>query len=213
MTKLRCYIKDNLWKQEHYMSKQQMKIIDMHEQLLDEGYKIGYTTVRNFVNKETAKTKKVFIRKHAVAGYEVEFDWGEIKLEIDQKLKVYSLAVFTLPYSNYRFARIYESQSMPCVLDVHVDFINHIEFIPKAFTYDNMRTVVKKFIGTEREITDNMIHLSNYYEFKIRLCQPRKGNEKGHVERSVEFILRKAFSAVYSFQNLDEARSHLASEL
>src|SRR5690625_2426653 len=96
---------------------------------------------------------------------------------------------------------------MICVLDVHVEFINHIGFIPKVFTYDNMRTVVKQFVGTEREITDSMIHLSNYYQFNIRLCQPRKGNEKGHVERSVDFIRRKAFSAVYSFQDLKEARS------
>ena len=212
-TKLRGYIKDNQWKKDHYMSKQQMKMTDMHDKLLDEGHKISYTTVRNFVNNETSKTREVFIRRHAESGYEVEFDWGEIKLEIDQKLRVYYLAIFTLPYSNYRFARIYESQSMVCVLDVHVEFINHIGFIPKVFTYDNMRTVVKKFIGTEREITDSMIHLSNYYGFKIRLCQPRKGNEKGHVERSVDFIRRKAFSAVYSFQNLEEAGSHLVSVL
>ena len=102
---------------------------------------------------------------------------------------------------------------MVCVLDVHVDFINHTGFIPRVFTYDNMRTVVKQFVGTERTITDSMVHLSNYYEFNIRLCQPRKGNEKGHVERSVDFIRRKAFSAVYSFQSLQEASMHLESTL
>jgi len=37
----------------------------MHEKLLDEGHQISYTTVRNFVNSETSKIKKVFIRKHA----------------------------------------------------------------------------------------------------------------------------------------------------
>lgn len=211
--KLRGYIKENQWKKEHYMSKQQMKMTDMHEKLLDEGHEISYTTVRNFVNKETSKAKEVFIRRHAEAGYEVEFDWGEIKLEVDQKLKVYYLAIFTLPYSNYRFARIYESQSMVCVLDVHTEFIHHIGFIPKVFTYDNMRTVVKQFVGTERKITDSMVHLSNYYGFNIRLCQPRKGNEKGHVERSVDFIRRKAFSSVYSFQSLNEASMHLETTL
>src|SRR5690625_2970735 len=211
--KLRSYIQENQWKKDHYMSKQQMKVTDMHEKLLDDGHRISYTTIRNFVNKEISTTKEVFIRRHAVAGYEVEFDWGEIKLEIDQKLKTYNLAIFTLPYSNYRFARIYESQSMVCVLDVHVDFIDHTGFIPKVFTYDNMRTVVKQFVGAERKITDSMVHLSNYYQFNIRLCQPRKGNEKGYVERSVDFIRRKAFSAIYSFQDLGEASAHLMSEL
>lgn len=212
-TILRQYIKDNEWKRNHYMKKQQMKIIDMHEKLLDAGYSISYTTVRNFVNQETAKSKEVYIRRYCKPGYEVEFDWGEVKLEINGKLKAYSLAVFTLPHSNYRFARIYESESQVCVLDVHTKFIEHVDFIPSVFTYDNMRTVVKSFIGTEKTITDSMVNLSNYYQFKIRLCEIRRGNEKGHVERSVEFIRRKAFSSQYSFNSLEEAQKHLLTTL
>lgn len=212
-TKLRGYIKDNEWKCQHNMAKQQMKIVDMHEKLIDAGHSISYTTVRNFVNEETAKSKEVFIRRHSEPGHEVEFDWGEVKLEINGKLKSYSLAVFTLAFSNYRFAKLYQSESQVCVLDVHSKFIDEIGFIPSVFTYDNMRTVVKSFIGTEREITDSMKHLSNYYQFHIRLCQPRKGNEKGHVERSVEFIRRKAFSSLHTFSNLREAEQHLSTIL
>ncbi|AIF42182.1 hypothetical protein AFL42_17495 [Oceanobacillus caeni] len=210
---LRGYIKENEWKRNHYMSKQQMKMIDMHESLLDAGYTISYSTVRNFVNEEAAKTKEVFIRRYCEPGYEVEFDWGEVKLEIDGKIRSYSLAVFTLAHSNYRFAGLYQSESQVCVLDVHTKFIEHVGFIPSVFTYDNMRTVVKSFIGTEKTITDSMINLSNYYQFKIRLCEPRKGNEKGHVERSVEFIRRKAFSSQYSFTDIKEAEDHLSRTL
>src|SRR5690625_3026968 len=195
------------------MRKQQMKIIDMHEKLIDAGFSISYTSVRNFVNNETAKVKKVYIRRHCEPGYEVEFDWGELKLKIDGKIKSYSLAVFTLAYSNYRFARIYESESQVCVLDVHARFIEEIDFIPSVFTYDNLRTVVKSFIGNEKQITNGMTNLSNYYQFKIRLCEPRKGNEKGHVERSVESIRRKAFSSEFSFTSLQEAAVHLSNIL
>lgn len=206
---LRGFIKENEWKRQNSMGKQQMKIIDMHEKLLEMKHTISYTTVRNFINAEMQKSKEVFIRKHCEPGQEVEFDWGEIKLKIGGKIKSYSLAVFTLAYSNYRFARIYESETQICVLDVHVKLIEHLGFIPAVFTYDNMRTVVKSFIGTEKTITERMEHLSNYYQFKIRLCGTKKGNEKGHVERSVEFIRRKAFASKYSFLNLKEAQQHL----
>lgn len=206
---LRGYIKENAWKRQHYMGKQQMKMIDMHEKLLEKGYFISYTTVRNFVNKESQKAKEVYVRRHCEPGYEVEFDWGEVKLEIDGKIRSYSLAVFTLAHSNYRFAMLYQSETQVCVLDVHAKFIEHIDFIPSVFTYDNMRTVVKSFIGHEKTITDSMINLSNYYQFKIRLCGARKGNEKGHVERSVEFIRRKAFSSSFTFTSLKEAEDHL----
>ncbi|RKL65073.1 hypothetical protein CR203_22665 [Salipaludibacillus neizhouensis] len=82
---LRQYIKDNEWKRNHYMKKQQMKIIDMHEKLLDAGYSISYTTVRNFINQEVSKTKEVYIRRYCEPAHEVEFDWGEVKLEINSK--------------------------------------------------------------------------------------------------------------------------------
>lgn len=211
--KIRGYIKENEWKRENNLGKQQMKIIDMHEKLIEEGCEISYTTVRNFVNTELAKKNEVFIRRNCEPGYEVEFDWGEIKIEVNGKLRSYSLAVFTLAHSNYRFAKIYESETMVCVLDIHSLFNEHIDFIPTVFTYDNMRTVVKSFIGSEREITDGMKNISDYYGFKIRLCEPRKGNEKGHVERSVEYIRRKAFSSNYKFTSLKEAEEHLTRVL
>lgn len=207
---LRGYIKENKWKRNHYMTKQQMKIVDMHEKLEDANYTISYTTVRNFVNEENEKSKEVYIRRHCKPGYEVEFDWGEVKLQIDGKIKSYSLAVFTLAYSNYRFAMLYESETRVCVLDVHTNFIDHVGFIPTVFTYDNMRTVVKSFVGNEKVITDSMVNLSNYYDFKIRLCQARRGNEKGHVERSVEFIRRKTFSSQFTFTSLKEAEEYLS---
>src|SRR5690625_4792200 len=102
---------------------------------------------------------------------------------------------------------------MICMICFHVDNIYQTVIITKVSTNNNIITVVKQYVGTEKKITDSMVHLSNYYEFKIQLCQPRKGNEKGHVERSVDFIRRKAFSAVYAFQSLQEASVHLESTL
>jgi len=55
---LRDFIKENKWKKDHGMAKQQMKIVAMHEKLLKRGYSISYTTVRNFINEEVTKQKK-----------------------------------------------------------------------------------------------------------------------------------------------------------
>lgn len=211
--RIRKMLKENERKRQNNMHKQQLKIVDIHEQLIREGHDISYTTVRNFVNSIEKPKKEVFIRQKATAGYEIEFDWGEVKLFIEHKQRTFSLAVFTLPYSNDRFAYLYESETMVCVQDAHVKCIEYLQFVPEVITYDNMRTVVKNFIGTEREITDGMKHLSMHYQFRIRLCEPRKGNQKGHVERSVEYIRRKAFGPIDSFSSLDEAQKHLIEVL
>lgn len=211
--KIQYFIAQNEWKKNHYMGKQQMKIIDMHEALLKEGHTVGYTTIRNFVREISKKNKEVFIRKHPEPGAEIEFDWGEVKLEINGKIKSYSLAVFTLPFSNYRFARVYESETQVCVLDAHSKLIQHIKFVPRSFTYDNLRTVVKTFIGHEKVIHEQMNNLAQYYYFKIRLCNARKGNEKGSVERSVEYVRRKAFSSNFIFNTIEAANEHLITKL
>ncbi|EIM04970.1 transposase [Planococcus antarcticus DSM 14505] len=46
-----------------------MKKIDMYEKLQEEGYDIGYTTVRNFVNIEEMRAKEVFIRQRYSAAW------------------------------------------------------------------------------------------------------------------------------------------------
>jgi len=80
--------------------------------------------------------------------------------------------------------------------------------------YDNMRVAIKKFTGrTEKEVTDSFLELSNYYKFGYRFCNIRKGNEKGHVERSVEYIRRKSFSRKVHFTDLTEANIHLQEVL
>ena len=73
-----------------------------------------------------------------------------------------------------------------------------------------MRLVIKKFVGrNEKEPTEALLKLSLYYRFNFRFCNVRSGNEKGHVERSVEVIRRKAFSKKDRFNSLDEANQYL----
>ena len=57
--------------------KQVMKKIDMYEQLVEEGYDIGYTTVCNFI-KDKYDKKEAFIRQEYDPAEVLEFDWGEV---------------------------------------------------------------------------------------------------------------------------------------
>jgi hypothetical protein len=76
--------------------------------------------------------------------------------------------------------------------------------------YDNMRVVIRKFVGpSEKEPTEALLKLSMYYLFHFRFCNIRRGNEKGHVERSVEYVRRKAFCKKDEFASLEEANAWL----
>ena len=80
--------------------------------------------------------------------------------------------------------------------------------------YDNMKVAVARFVSkTEKIPTDDLLKISMYYGFKYRFCNARRGNEKGHVERSVEYIRRKVFSKRDKFKTLEEANKYLEKEL
>jgi len=73
-----------------------------------------------------------------------------------------------------------------------------------------MSVAVKRFTGhCEKEATQGLLSLSTYYLFRFRFCNVCRGNEKGHVEKSVEYVRRKAFAASDRFLHIDSANEHL----
>lgn len=210
INKIKFYLDENEIKKASGRSKQQKKSIDIHECLIDEGYKLSYTTVCNAVRNLKNTCKEAYIRQEYSPGDVCEFDWGEVKLEIDGTFKTIQMAVFTAAQSNYRYAILYHNQKTESFLDSHARFFEHIGGVYKTLVYDNMRVAVKKFIGiTEKEPTDELLKLSMYYGFKFRFCNARSGNEKGHVEKSVEYVRRKAFAKKDSFETLKDAQLYL----
>ncbi|MDG2861187.1 IS21 family transposase, partial [Vibrio parahaemolyticus] len=63
------------------------------------------------------------------------------------------------------------------------------------------------------EPTEALLGLRGHYQFRHRFCNIRRGNEKGHVERSVEYVRRKAFSSKDSFADIEQAEQWLEATL
>lgn len=194
------------------LRKQLLKKKDILEELHRQGFEIGYTSVCNYVTNKlcSSRCKEAFIRQLYQPGEVCEFDWGEIKLYFDGKLVRLQLAVFTSAYSNYRYAFIYNRQDTLSFMDSHVRFFKVVGGVYRELVYDNMRVAVSKFVGRhEKEPTACLLQLRGHYGFSHRFCNVYRGNEKGHVERSVEYVRRKVFALKDSFANLEEAESWL----
>ena len=188
-----------------------MKRIDIHEHLLKLGFDVSYRSVCSYVETRVEKKKEAYIRQSYPPGISAEFDWGEVTLAIDElggehRMKI---GVFTLKNSDYRFARLYTHENTECFLDVHRQFFEHIEGIPKEVVYDNAIVQVKRFSGGEKKPTDAVVRLSAYYGYEPRYTNYYRGNEKGHVERSVEVVRRKAYCTKQCFATIADAETAL----
>lgn len=213
--RLKFFLKENEQKRLKGMSKQQKKKIDIYEALIKEGFDVSYSSVANAINSIEKARKEAFIKQEYTPGDVVEFDFGTVKLYTeDNILREYQLAVFTSAYGNYRWARLLPKQNTACFLEAHALFFKHIGGSYGTVVYDNTKVAVKRFVGhTEKEATDALLKLSLYYKFRFRFCNAYSGNEKGHVERSVEVIRRKAFANRYTFNSLEEANEYLQTVL
>jgi len=206
------HLSNNELKSSSGLGKQKLKSIDILESLQVQGFDVGYTTVCNYVRNKLKKqsSKEAFIRQVYQPGNVCEFDWGEVKLEIDGVLTRYYLAVFTSAYSNYRYSLLFQRQDTLAFMESHVSFFAHIGGVYQQMTYDNMRVAVARFVGLhEKEPTRALLQMRGHYLFTHRFCNIYSGNEKGHVERSVEYVRRKSFGFKHSFSTLEEAQVHL----
>jgi transposase len=205
-----AYLAQNEEKKRQGLRKQLLLKQDIHQALLKEGYQVGYTTVCNYIRSKVKPYREVFIRQHYEPGHSCEFDWAEVRLQIAGQNRRLYLAVFTACYSNYRFALLFERQDTLCFQASHVAFFAHCGGVFRQMVYDNMRVAVAQFTGPhEREPTLALRQLSGFYHYRYRFCNLARGNEKGHVERSVEVVRRKAFAEKDDFESLQEAQVHL----
>jgi transposase len=194
------------------LHKQVLKKCDIHAVLQEKGYTIGYTTVCNYISFQKKRSSEAFIRQRYEPGSVCEFDWGEVKVKINNQRTVLQMAVFTSAYSNYRYACLYHRQDTLAFMESHVKFFSHTIGVFHQMVYDNMRVAVARFVGkNEKEPTQALINLKGHYRFNHRFCNAYGGNEKGHVERSVEYIRRKVFGFKDEFLSVDQAEEYLCS--
>src|SRR5690554_5164597 len=87
------FLEENAEKKSKGLRKQLLKNCDIHEQLNAQGFDIGYTTVCNYIRAKVSapKTQEAFIRQQYQPGEVCEFDWGEIKLYINDELTTFQL--------------------------------------------------------------------------------------------------------------------------
>ena len=103
-------LKKNKEKINSGLRKQTMNNTDIHNYLVKKEYSVSYSTVCNYIREQKKQGKESFIKQIYNAGDVCEFDWGEVKLYINDKLQTFNMAVFTSAYSNYRYAKLFYRQ-------------------------------------------------------------------------------------------------------
>ena len=195
-------------------NKQALTKIQIHQLLKNQGFNVSYSSVAQEISKIKNSGKECFIRQEYVFGDRLEYDFGEVKLVINDITKKYYMAVLSSPAGNFRWCYLYDNCKKDVFMDSHVKFFQMIGGVWKEIVYDNMRNVVSKFIGkNEKELNEDLVKMSLYYGFDINVTNAFSGNEKGYVEGSVKYLRNKIFATNYKFNSEDAAIEYMDSQL
>ena len=194
--------------------KQKLTNRQIHRKLVDEGFEISTGTIYTALADIRKRQREVFIRQQYDLGDRLEYDFGEVKLDCGEGVKVYHMAVFSSPGGGFRWLYLYTNQKKAVFMDSHVRFFEMMGGAYHEIVYDNMRNVVKKFIGkNEKELNEDLVKMSMYYGFQINVTNCFKANEKGHVEKSVDVLRNQIFAAHWAFNSLEDAQEYTSSQL
>ena len=195
-------------------NKQALTKQQIYELLRKQGFSLSYSTVVLEMKQIKSSGNECFIKQDYDFGDRLEYDFGEVKLVINDITKKYYIAVLSSPAGNFRWCYLYDNCKKDVFLDSHVKFFEMIGGVWKEVVYDNMRNVVSKFIGkNEKEINEDLVKMSLYYEFDINVTNAFSGNEKGYVEGSVKYLRNKIFAENYKFTSEESAIEYMESQL
>jgi transposase len=149
-----------------------------------------------------AATATVYRRLTTLAGEEAQVDWGVFgAIRIGHGVRTVSGFVMVLSYSRAVFAHFTLDQTLESFLRGHVEAFQTFQGSARTLVYDNLRSAVLERAGTAIRFHPRLLELAGHYHFAPRPCTPGRGNEKGKVERQIQYV-RHAFFVARTFTDV-----------
>jgi transposase len=177
----------------------------LFEMVKGRGYRGSVIQLRRAVRViRPAATATVYRRLTTLPAEEAQVDWGAFgSIRIGHGVRPLSGFVMVLSYSRALWALFTVDQTLESFLRGHVEAFQTWPGVPRTLVYDNLRSAVLERAGTAIRFHPRLLELAGHYHFAPRPCTPARGNEKGKVERQIQY-LRHAFFAARAFVDVDD---------
>lgn len=177
----------------------------LHQMVRERGYAGSESHFRRLVaHLRPAKVHEAFLRLHKLPGEEAQVDWGHFgKVQIGHAVRPLHAFVMTLSWSRMIWLQFFFDMQMANFLKGHVDAFGFFRGVPRKLLYDNLKSAVIEREGKAIRFNPRVLELATHYAFEPRAAAPRRGNEKGRVERSIRYV-RTSFFAAREFRTIDE---------
>ena len=178
--------------------------------LRDRGYPGSAVQVRRYVRTvRPAARSEAYFRLETLVAEQGQVDWGNFgAMQIGRARRVLSCFVLVLSWSRAVYARFALDQTLESFLRGHVEAFAALGGSPRTLLYDNLKSVVLERSGEHIRFHPRLLELAGHYHFAPQPCAVARGNEKGRVERMIQY-LRHAFFAARRFTSVEDLNGQL----
>jgi len=168
------------------------------------GYEGSVSQLRRVVAGIRPVATEAFLQLRTFPGEQAQADWAHFgAVQIGRAQRRLSCFVITLSWSRALALEFFFDQGLDNLARAHVQAFSDFGGAPRVVLYDNMKQVVLRRRGEDIEFSPRILELAAHYHFAPKLCNPGRGNEKGRVERAIQFI-RSSFFAARTFTTLED---------
>lgn len=168
----------------------------IYEMIRSRGYQGSVIQVRRLVAELRPVRREAFLRLRTFAGEQGQVDWAHFgEVQVGRARRKLSCFVLTLSHSRALALEFFFDQSLENFLRAHVRAFQTLGGCPRILLYDNLRSVVLERRGEGIHFHPKILELAGHYHFAPRPCHVARGNEKGRVERAIQYIRHSFFAA------------------
>lgn len=176
----------------------------------ERGYTGSEVVVRRYVRTVRPLPREAFFRLETMPGEQGQVDWASFgKVHIGNAQRALSCFVMVLSFSRAIYARFMLDQTMESFVRCHVASFEAFGGVPRVLLYDNLKSVVLERVGAHVRFHPRLLELAGHYHFAPKPCAPYRSNEKGKVERAIQY-LRHSFFDARRFVSVAQLNSELA---
>jgi transposase len=171
----------------------------------ERGYVGSVGQVRRMVGRlRPAPPAEAYLRLSVMPGEQAQVDWGCFgTIGTGKGKRPLSAFVMVLSWSRAIHALFTLDQTLESFVRGHIEAFEALGGVPRVLLYDNLKSAVLERRGDAIRFNPRLLELAGHYHYAARPVTPARGNEKGRVERQIQY-LRTSFFAARSFRDVDD---------
>jgi transposase len=177
----------------------------LFEMVRERGYAGGVDHFRDMVARHRPRpAAEAYLRLRTLPGEQAQVDWAYFgKMKIGNAERPLYGFVMVLSWSRQIFLRFYTGLATSNFLQGHVDAFSEWNGVPRELLYDNLKSAVLERIGDAIRFNPKLLEFAAHYRFAPKPVAVARGNQKGRVERAIQYI-RHSFFAARKWDGLED---------